>query len=77
MKKTFVYEILISYLRLNDELSQVFDGRMALKTVYVLVAGFEVDESRLNFQSYWKNQKNFQIPSALGAHRLGPVPVVI
>lgn len=72
-----MYEIFISYLRLDDELSQVFDGRMALKTVYVLVAGFEVDESRLDFQNYWKNQKNFQIPSALGAHRLGPVPVVI
>lgn len=40
-----MYENLISYLRLNDELSQVFDGRMTLKTVYVLVAGFEVDES--------------------------------
>lgn len=42
--KTFIYNISISYLRLNDELSQVFDGGMALKTVYVLVAGFEVDE---------------------------------
>ena len=45
---------------------------MSLKSVHVLVAGFEVDKSWLDFQNERKNKKNVKIQSTKGAHGLGP-----